>query len=154
MRNQPMLSLKKATRRKISSAAKVVCVDDNEFVLEILDWYLESQGYKVVQCSNPSLALAIIEREGADAVTLDFEMPVMDGAAVAVAIKSKIPQLPIVMFSGSSEIPQQTLDLVDRFVSKDAVNGFAAVANALNSVLAERGMRTSVRQAVAGQKIA
>ena len=148
-----MLSLKKTTRN-VSRGPTVVSVDDNEFVLEILDWYLESQGYKVVKCSNPSLAIEIIEKERADAVTLDFEMPLMDGAAVAVAIKSKIPQLPIIMFSGSTEIPQQTLDLVDRFVSKDAVNGFGAVGDALDSVLAERKKRPSVRHAVVGQKIA
>lgn len=149
-----MLSLKKAVRRSLSNAAKIVCVDDNEFVLEILDWYLQSRGYKVVPCPNSPLALEMIEREHADAVTLDFEMPVMDGAAVAAAIRSKIPQFPIVMFSGSTEIPQPTLDLVDRFVSKNAVNGFGAVADALDLVLAENKKRPSARQAVAGQKIA
>ena len=149
-----MLTLKKATRRSVSGAATIVCVDDNEFVLEILDWYLDSQGYRVVQCSDPSQALEIIEKQRPDAVTLDFEMPVMDGAEVAVAIKSKIPQLPIIMFSGSTEIPPQTLELVDCFVSKDAVNGFGAVATALDSVLGLKRKHRSTRQAVREQKAA
>ena len=149
-----MLTLKKATRRSISGAATIVCVDDNEFVLEILDWYLDSQGYRVVQCSNPSQALEIIETQRPDAVTLDFEMPVMDGGEVAVAIKSKIPQLPIIMFSGSTEIPQQTLELVDCFVSKDAVNGFGEVATALDSVLGLKRKHRPVRPAVRAQKAA
>ena len=144
-----MLTLKKGARRSVSGSATIVCVDDNEFVLEILDWYLDSQGYRVVQCPNSSQALEIIEKEQADAVTLDFEMPIMDGGAVAAAIKAKIPQLPIIMFSGSTEIPQQTLDLVDGFVSKDTVNGFGAVATALDSVLKRK--HRSIRQAVLGK---
>ena len=149
-----MFSLKRATPRNISSAATIVCIDDNEFVLEILDWYLESQGYTVVQCPNPSQVLETIEKARPDAVTLDFEMPVMDGTAVAAAIKSKLPQLPIIMFSGSTQIPQRTLELVDRFVSKDAVNSFGAVANALDSVIDAKGGRRSMRQALVGRKIA
>jgi CheY-like chemotaxis protein len=149
-----MLSLRRSTRRNVSSPSTVVCVDDNEFVLEVLDWYLESQGYKVVQCSNASQAVEIVEEVRPVAVTLDFEMPVMDGAAVAAAIKSKVPHLPIVMFSGSTEIPQQTLDLVDCFVSKDAVNGFGAVAKALDWVLAAKRKVRGMHQAIAAKRIA
>jgi CheY-like chemotaxis protein len=75
-------------------------------------------------------------------VTLDFEMPKMDGGQVARAMKERAPQIPIVMFSGIENVPQQTLDLVDRFIAKDAPNAFARVAAALNSVLAPSKKRS------------
>lgn len=152
--NQVMLSLKKETRRNTSSTPLVVCVDDNEFVLEILNWYLESQGYNVVQCPDAARAVEVVDQRRPDAVTVDFEMPVMDGGAVAAAIKSKHPQLPIVMFSGSSEIPQRALESVDCFVSKDSINSFAAVASALESVLVQKKRHRPMQQTAMDQKIA
>ena len=114
---------------------RVLCVDDNEFILEILHWYLQSRGYVVTRCSSGEQALEVFARELPDAITLDFEMPGADGGQVALAIKERAPQVPIVMFSGSPNVPAQILDLVDRFVSKDAVNGFASLADALDSIL-------------------
>ena len=137
-----MLSvLKLEPLKRARSARKVICVDDNAFVLEILHWYLESLGYVVTRCSSGECAIASLEKELPDAVTLDFEMPEMDGGEVASAIKERAPQVPIVMFSGTANVPQQTLDLVDRFVSKDAANAFALLAEALNSTLAHAKKR-------------
>jgi CheY-like chemotaxis protein len=123
--------------KHVRSARRVICVDDNEFVLEILHWYLESLGYAVTRCLGGESAIEALERELPDVVTLDFEMPKMDGGQVARAMKERVPQIPIVMFSGTANVPQHTLDLVDRFVSKDAANAFATLADAINSVLAQ-----------------
>jgi len=128
--------------KPVRSPRRVICVDDNEFVLEILHWYLESLGYVVTRCVSGESAIAVLERELPDAVTLDFEMPKMDGGQVARAMKERAPQIPIVMFSGIENVPQQTLDLVDRFIARDAPNAFARVAAALNSVLAPSKKRS------------
>jgi CheY-like chemotaxis protein len=90
-----MLSLRRSTRRNVSSPSTVVCVDDNEFVLEVLDWYLESQGYKVVQCSNASQAVEIVEEVCPVAVTLDFEMPVLQSSRrCRISLSSCFPAAP------------------------------------------------------------
>ena len=138
-----MLSLNARTASTFRSPKTIVCVDDNEFVLEILDWYLESRGYTVVPCSDATRALEVVGEASPDAVTLDFEMPDMNGGEVAAAIRSKNPSLPLVMFSGSTEIPQKALDLVDRFVSKDTADGFAVLATALDSVFTRNRKRRS-----------
>lgn len=123
--------------KPVRSPRRVICVDDNEFVLEILHWYLESLGYVVTRCVSGESAIEALEKDLPDAVTLDFEMPQMDGGQVARALRERAPQIPIVMFSGTANVSQQTLDLVDRFVSKDAANAFASLADALNSVLSQ-----------------
>jgi len=133
--------LKLEPSKPARSAKRVICVDDNEFVLEILHWYLESLGYVVTRCVSGESAIEALEKELPDAVTLDFEMPKMDGGQVARAMKERAPQIPIVMFSGTSNVSQQTLELVDRFVSKDAANAFASLADAINSVLAHTKKR-------------
>lgn len=148
-----MLAIRHFVRSKRSSAKKIICVDDNDFVLEILDWYLESQGFVVVPCSSGFRALELLDSEAPDAMTCDFEMPGMDGAELTAAIRAKKPDIPIVMFSGSTEIPQATLDLVDRFVSKDAVNAFVAVGDALDSVLPRKKSRRAAAASV-GEKAA
>lgn len=148
-----MVAIRRFVRNKKSSAKNIICVDDNAFVLEILDWYLESQGFVVVPCSSGARALELLDGEAPDAITCDFEMPGMDGAELTAAIRAKNPGIPIVMFSGSTEIPQATLDLVDRFVSKDAVNAFAAVADALDSVLPRKRSRRAAAASV-GDKAA
>jgi CheY-like chemotaxis protein len=131
----PLLKLEPSKRAR--SARRVICVDDNEFVLEILRWYLESLGYVVTRCTSGKHAIRALEHELPDAVILDFEMPEMDGGKVALAMKERAPQVPIVMFSGTMNVPQQTLDLIDRFVSKDEANAFALLAENLDLVLTQ-----------------
>jgi CheY-like chemotaxis protein len=46
-------------------------------------------------------------------------MPEMNGHEVATEIKRLTPQVPIVMVSGDDEIPEQALNGVDAFVSKN-----------------------------------
>jgi CheY-like chemotaxis protein len=132
-----MPNLKLEPPKRVHSAKRVICVDDNEFVMEILRWYLESLGYVVTCCSSGKYAIKALEKELPDAVILDFEMPEMDGGEVALAMKERAPQVPIVMFSGTMNVPQQTLDLIDRFVSKDAANAFALLAENLDLVLTQ-----------------
>src|SRR6476659_10017084 len=91
---QPALKLEPLKHARL--ARTVMCVDDNEFVLEVLHWYLESLGYLVTRCVSGESAIAALEKELPDAVTLDFEMPKMDGGQVARAMKERAPQMPIV----------------------------------------------------------
>ena len=113
---------------------RVVCVDDNAFVLRILGWYLEMRGFVASLYSNGKEALDVIAKGNADAVVLDYHMPEMNGGELAAAIRSLSPTVPILMFSGDTDIPAPTLALVDRFVQKGQPNGFPAVADFVDSL--------------------
>jgi DNA-binding response OmpR family regulator len=52
-----------------------------------------------------------------DAVLLDYDLPVIDGHELACEIKRVLPDLIVIMVSGS-EVPMQALALADAFVPK------------------------------------
>ena len=54
-------------------------------------------------------------------MVVDYHMPEMNGHEVATKIKRVRPQVPIVMVSSDDAVPEQALDAVDAFVSKDEV---------------------------------
>ena len=53
------------------------------------------------------------------AVILDYHMPQMNGGEVATEIRRLRPQVPTVMLSSDDEIPEQALNVVNAFVSKN-----------------------------------
>jgi len=71
---------------------KILIVDDEADILDLLEYNLEREGFEVVRATDGQLALdlAIIERP--DLVVMDIMMPVMDGVAACHAMRS-IPEL-------------------------------------------------------------
>ena len=80
----------------------VVCVDDDETVLLIVERWLQRQGYRVSAFSDPQVALEAFRAApmSVDVVVTDFNMPVMSGLALAEAMTSLRPGMPIVLSSG------------------------------------------------------
>lgn len=96
-------------------AFKVLVVDDSTFyrrrVREILD---EDRDLEVVgEARNGEEALALLTKLSPDVVTMDVEMPVMDGISAVKAIMEKRP-VPILMFSSLTHAgAQATLDALE-----------------------------------------
>jgi CheY-like chemotaxis protein len=97
--------------------ARVLCVDDNSFVLAAIQGFLESAGYSVVTSTSGAEALALMG-ETFNAAVVDYEMPHMNGGVVAKRLREKQKDLPVVMCSGSAEIPASALQDVAALVSK------------------------------------
>ena len=90
---------------------KILIVDDNDTNLKILAKRCEKWGLHVTQINHPLKALAVL-RNGyrPELAILDMNMPVMDGVALASAIRSDLqPQLPMIMLSSGGS-PQQAGD--------------------------------------------
>ena len=83
---------------------KVLTVDDDEFVREILVAYLEDSGYEVMQAENGRLGLETFHRERPDLVMLDLRMPEMDGLEVLGHITRESPDTPVILVSGMGTI--------------------------------------------------
>ena len=92
---------------------KVLVVDDEENIRDMLVTYLESEGYDVVTADNGMTALASIEEHNPQVVLLDIRMPDMDGLQCLRAIKRKNAELPVIMMSGfaSEHIARKTLEI-------------------------------------------
>jgi len=100
---------------------RVLLVDDDPLVSDSIRRMLEFDQRHVHSVSSAAEALAVCESEKFDIVFLDYLMPVMKGDALAIVLKDRYPDLPIIMitadaekFSASESLPQG----VDQLIGK------------------------------------
>jgi CheY-like chemotaxis protein len=96
----------------------ILCIDDNDGVLEYQKALLEKRGYAVLTASSARQGLQLAADNGVAAVIVDYHMPEINGHEVALEIKRLKPNTPIVMVSSEEQIPSRVLDVVDAFVPK------------------------------------
>ena len=99
-------------------SAVLLCIDDNEDVLECEKSFLESFGYTVLTAASGGRGLELASKYSVDVVILDYFMPEMNGQEVAIEMRRLKPQAPIIMLSGAVDVPEQALKLGRRFHSQ------------------------------------
>jgi CheY-like chemotaxis protein len=97
----------------------LLCIDDDEDVLECEKTFLESFGYTVLTAASGGKGLELASIYPVDVVIVDYSMPEMNGGEVAVELRRLSPEAPIIMLSATVDVPEQTLKLVDAFIAKD-----------------------------------
>ena len=101
-------------------AISVLIVEDDRNIAELLQIYLEKEGYAVTTASDGGQGLAKYRAIKPDLVLLDVMMPVMDGWAVCSAIRTE-SQTPIIMLTAKSETEDKVQGLkagADDYVTK------------------------------------
>ncbi len=83
---------------------KVLLVDDEKEFLEVMSERMTARGMSVTTATSADEALAIIEKESFDAIVMDFQMPEMDGMEALKAIKTKKPELQIILLTGYATV--------------------------------------------------
>jgi CheY-like chemotaxis protein len=96
----------------------VLCIDDRPHLLALRRTTLESVGYSVKTASGVITAIKVLEETPVAVVLLEYKLEGMDVEAVAFHIKQRFPELPIVLLSAFSEMPERILWLVDEYVMK------------------------------------
>lgn len=96
----------------------ILCVDDEVIGLSVRKMILESEDYRVFTAEDGPDGLAIFSAEPIELVVLDYMMPGMNGGVVAERMKQLKPSVPILMLSAYIDLPQETLDLVDKYITK------------------------------------
>jgi len=96
----------------------VLCIDDRPQALELRQAALESHGYCVKIASSGYAAMKMLEEASVAAVLLEYKVEGMDAEAVACHIKQRFPNLPIILLSAYSDMPERILWLVDEYVMK------------------------------------
>jgi CheY-like chemotaxis protein len=82
---------------------RVLVVDDDANIRELLSTALEDDGYEVVPAVNGQDALSIVERWRPDVIVLDLMMPVMDGWTFAKRLRER-DEIPIVVLSAATDL--------------------------------------------------
>jgi UDP-3-O-[3-hydroxymyristoyl] N-acetylglucosamine deacetylase len=82
----------------------ILVVDDEERIRESIREILTDEGYRVIEASDGSRALALIAKERPRLVLLDIWMPKVDGIELLKEIKKQAPQVNVVMVSGHGNI--------------------------------------------------
>lgn len=108
----------------------VLCVDDDDVILELLFEILTVNGFRVICECDALRAIRTIASADIDAVIVDYKMPGCDGIELAKSIRRARPQLPVLMFSGSI-VPEEELKSVSAFVYKN--QGVLALIDALHA---------------------
>ena len=101
-------------------AISVLIVEDDHNIQELLQMYLEKEGYAVTVASDGGQGLAKFRSIKPDLVLLDVMMPVMDGWSVCRAIRAD-SQTPIIMLTAKGETDDKVAGLksgADDYVTK------------------------------------
>lgn len=81
---------------------RILVVDDEQDIRELINFYLKKEGYQVFEASDGEEALDIVESEYIDLGIIDVMMPNMDGFELVEAIK-EFKELPCVMLTARGE---------------------------------------------------
>lgn len=83
--------------------ASILVVDDDPDVRAMLLASLDALGYQALEAQDGATGLSVLTESQADLMLVDFAMPDMTGAEVALAARKQRPDLPIVFISGYSD---------------------------------------------------
>lgn len=81
---------------------KILVVEDEEKILQMVTLLLESKGYQVRQARNGSEALLLCEQEAVSLILLDLMLPDMAGEDICQKIRTK-SRVPIIMLTAKAE---------------------------------------------------
>ena len=89
------------------AANKVLLVDDDPSIIEVLKLYFEKEGYQVVTCMQGDKAFAVFNTSKPDIIILDLMLPGTDGNDICREIR-KTSDVPIIMLTARTD----TLDKI------------------------------------------
>ena len=100
---------------------KVLVVDDEEQIRELLREFLIGLGYEVLVAANGEEAIEVAQRERPHLILLDIRMPELDGVETCVRLKTheKTRSIPVIIATAFGDTLAEALDAgADDFVSK------------------------------------
>ncbi|SKA95401.1 DNA-binding response regulator, OmpR family, contains REC and winged-helix (wHTH) domain [Caloramator quimbayensis] len=89
---------------------KVLVVDDDSNICDLIELYLQKEGYRVYKAHNGSEAIKIYRDKTVDIIVLDIMMPIMDGYETLKEIR-KTSSVPVLMLTAKGETFDRVLGL-------------------------------------------
>ena len=132
-------------------AVSVLVVEDDRNIAELLQMYLEKEGYAVTVANDGGQGLSKFRAINPDLVLLDVMMPIMDGWAVCKAIRAE-SQTPVIMLTAKGETDDKVAGLksgADDYITKpfemkEVLARIEAVLRRASGISAEKKTRRLV----------
>jgi CheY-like chemotaxis protein len=127
----------------------ILCVDDNEQVLSVRTFLLETRGYRIIAVQNTQKALEVLERSlpgTLDLILCDLLMPQMDGNELVRRAKQLHPGLPAMIVSGTVNAFDRALH-ADVFLPKGASSPAEMIERIRVLVARKRGPKKAIAPA-------
>ncbi|MEX2222400.1 MAG: response regulator [Candidatus Rokuibacteriota bacterium] len=86
------------------SPKKILVVDDEPEVRQLMEHFLTEKGYEVRIAENGRLGLLALDSFTPDVVLLDMHMPEMDGLETLKRIAARSPSLPVIMVTVNDDV--------------------------------------------------
>ncbi len=124
----------------------ILCVDDNEQILAVRSFLLETKGYRVVPITSSHAALEWLETcgpGGVDLLLCDLVMPQMDGAELVRRARVVRPGIPTLLVSGTVSAFERGA-AADAFLPKGASSPVELLERVRVLVARKRGPKKQV----------
>lgn len=105
------------------SKGKILVVDDEVYIVHILDFSLGMEGYEVVTALDGEQALGKVKAEDPDLIVLDIMMPKLDGYETCKMLKSdpQTKHIPVILLSAKGRNVDQKMGFqvgADDYITK------------------------------------
>ena len=120
------------------SKGKILVVDDENYILHILDFSLGAEGYEVITASDGYKLLERIEGEKPDLVVLDIKMAGYNGLDLLQEIRNRFYNLPVILCSAYDSFKRDIKSIAADFYvvkSSDLTQLKKTISRALESTV-------------------
>jgi len=95
-----------------STPCRLLVVDDDPTIREMLDMVLASEGYEVITAAHGAAALALVDQRRPHVILLDMKMPVMDGWEFLRQYRQRPgAKVPIVVITAAQDDRREAADI-------------------------------------------
>ncbi len=85
----------------VTDRKKILTIDDEDALRRSIQIFLEDEGFEVFEASNGRDGLEVFNQTKPDLVLVDLRMPEMDGLAVIRVLAREVPDIPVIVVSGT-----------------------------------------------------
>jgi len=97
---------------------RVLLIDDDPALMRLMKFTLREEGFNVAQAANGAEGLQGVDSHRPQAIVLDMQMPVMDGAAFYQELRSRGDETPVLIISANDARASQRALNADAFLQK------------------------------------
>jgi hypothetical protein len=95
--SEPFVYLRRIAAQEPAESARILVVDDEPSIREVLAQLLDSEGYTTRTVRNVADALTLLEHTAADLIVSDVRIPVIDGPSLVRALRDRGDTTPVVL---------------------------------------------------------